>query len=262
MIVTPKFLLWLSFVTVMTAPAATPIWSGEVPLKKGVAIHFVNIASGQFLMGAKNGCYDGLPIHEVQIRTPFWMAKTEITQQQYLLVMEGENAKAKRNPLLPMTNISWHEAMAFCKKLTVRERKAKRIPSKYKFTLPSEAQWEYACRAGSTGTFAGNLNRLGWYKSNSGGRVQLVGRKQPNAWGLYDMHGNVWEWCLDDWHPNYIGAPRDGVAWEQGHGAERPLRGGAWFREAIFCRSAARFHRRPAEHSRSIGFRPVLSPIH
>jgi formylglycine-generating enzyme required for sulfatase activity len=246
------------FMLLMVANAETTSWKGSVPLEKGGMIRFVALHPGSFMMGAKNGCYDGLPVHEVHIEDPFWMARTEITQRQYEKMMH-KNPSSSKKPLQPVENVSWYDAINFCKKLTEQERKAHRIPEGFIFTLPSEAQWEYACRAGTTGAFAGDLDHLGWYAANSGGLVQMVGRKQPNAWGLYDMHGNVWEWCLDDWHPKYVGAPTDGTAWGWGRAPERPIRGGTWYHEAIYCRSASRFHRRPEEHSRSIGFRPVLT---
>src|SRR5262249_4182013 len=109
------------------------------------------------------------------------------------------------------------------------------------YRLPSEAEWEYACRAGTTGDYAGNLDDMAWYSGNSGSKTHGVGGKQPNAFGLYDMHGNVWEYCDDVWHDDYIGAPNDGSAWLSGGDPFKcVLRGGSFFGNGSVCRSAIR----------------------
>jgi formylglycine-generating enzyme required for sulfatase activity len=124
--------------------------------------------------------------------------------------------------------------------------------------LPTEAQWEYACRAGTTGDYAGNLDEMGWYGSNSGNKPHPVGQKRANAWGLHDMHGNVWEWCLD-WYGNYPGGsvtdPKGA-----GSGSVRVLRGGCWNYVAGNCRSANRGGNVPGFRNGSLGFRLVLAP--
>src|SRR5205085_3640525 len=108
------------------------------------------------------------------------------------------------------------------------------------YRLPSEAEWEYACRAGTTGDYAGNLDAMGWDFSNSGSQTHPVGQKQPNSFGLYDMHGNVWEWCEDYYHSSYVGAPTDGSAWLSGDSSYRVLRGGSWSSDGDKLRSALR----------------------
>jgi formylglycine-generating enzyme required for sulfatase activity len=120
--------------------------------------------------------------------------------------------------------------------LTKPERSAGRLPAGWEYTLPTETQWEYACRAGTTGDYAGDLDAMAWYDKNAGGATHPVGQKQPNAWRLYDMHGNVWEWCLD-WDGNY---PSDAVTDPVGaaSGSDRIGRGGGWWRSAFDCRSA------------------------
>jgi len=234
-------------------------WSGSVMLENNIQIQFVQIKAGSFLMGSKGNAYSYSeePSHKVVIQEAFWMAKMELTRRQYNEVMK-KSARRKRDDLLPVTNVSWLDALNFCEKLTQQERKAGRIPKGYIFSLPTEAQWEYACRAGTTSTFAGKLKEMGWYRLNSGGRLQPVGRKQPNAWGLYDMHGNVWEWCLDAWHDGYLGAPVDGSAWTSRIESDRILRGGSRQKDAIRCRSASRFHRDKKEKGSTTGFRIVL----
>jgi hypothetical protein len=129
------------------------------------------------------------------------------------------------------------------------------------YRLPSEAEWEYACRAGTTGAYAGDLDGMAWYSENSEGKTHPVGQKQPNAFGLYDMHGNVWEWCEDEWHDSYAGAPADGQAWvnRSGCGPRRVIRGGGWGGPAVGCRSAARSWNSPGHEWGYLGFRVALS---
>ncbi|BBO86803.1 hypothetical protein DSCO28_73690 (plasmid) [Desulfosarcina ovata subsp. sediminis] len=134
------------------------------------------------------------------------------------------------------------------------------------FTLPSEAQWEYACRAGTTTRFYSghseeSLDRVGWYCENSVDKPHSVGEKEPNGFGLYDMHGNVWEWVEDDWHGNYNGAPDDGSVWiDNPRGSNRIIRGGSWIISARYCRSAYRYGHGPANRNSGLGFRLALSP--
>src|SRR5262249_23598356 len=140
----------------------------------------------------------------------------------------------------------------FCKKLSKMTGKA--------YRLPSEAEWEYACRAGSTGNYAGELDAMGWFENNTGDRTHRVGEKQPNAFGLYDMHGNVWERCEDGWRDNSNGAGADGSAWLRGGDRSfRVVRGGSWINVRAGCRSAARYHVPPATRYNLIGFRVVIS---
>ena len=125
----------------------------------------------------------------------------------------------------------------------------------YRYRLPSEAEWEYACRAGTTGDYAGTLNDMAWYAENSENRTHPVGQKQPNAWGLFDMHGNVWEWCEDWYHETYSGAPTDGSAWlSGGEHKYRVLRGGSW---NYYARSAIRVYFPPDWRNDAYGFRVV-----
>ena len=129
-----------------------------------------------------------------------------------------------------------------------------------KYRLPSEAEWEYACRAGtqtrySFGDDESKLNEYAWYAENSGSKTHPIGQKKPNSWGLYDMHGNVWEWVQDNWHENYNGAPSNGSVWEDEDSSDRVSRGGSWYCNTEFCRSAGRFRREPESRFSNLGFR-------
>jgi formylglycine-generating enzyme required for sulfatase activity len=169
----------------------------------GISLELIQLPAGQFMMGASPNDSDASdgekPQHLVKLKA-FAMGKYPITQAQYEAVM-GENPSwFEGNPNNPVEGLSWNEAQAFCKKLS-------RVTGK-QYRLPSEAEWEYACRAGTTTRyyFGDNANQLGdyaWFCDNSGSKTHPVGQKRPNGWGLYDMHGNVWEWCEDSWHGNY-----------------------------------------------------------
>jgi len=234
-------------------PEKGSTWVAE--LGGGVQMVFMPIAAGSYMMGSNNGDSDEKPVHTVRLTKPFWMAKTEVTQAQYEQVM-GSNPSRFKGADLPVESVSWNDAMEFCRKLTALERQAGRLPEGFEYTLPTEAQWEYACRAGTTGDYAGNLDSMGWYSSNSGSKTHPVGTKQANAWGLYDMHGNVWEWCSD----LYGSYPSGSVTDPRGasSGSNRVNRGGSWNNGASSCRSANRSWSAPAFRDRTLGFRVCL----
>jgi formylglycine-generating enzyme required for sulfatase activity len=226
---------------------------------KNIGINIVPIPMGTFIMG-----YDSLdvgfksdesPIHRVTISS-FYIMTTEVTQLQWKKVM-GNNPSYFKGDSLPVENISWDDAQEFLTKLNQLD------PTKV-YRLPSEAEWEYACRAGtSSHYYSGNdksdLDRVGWYLKNSDGKTHTVASKEPNSWGLYDMHGNVWEWCEDWHHDNYRGAPDDGSAWILPIGAYRVARGGSWSYTSSDARSVDRHGFTPSFKSPSIGFRIVRS---
>ena len=152
---------------------------------------------------------------------------------------------------MPVENVSWDDVQEFIKKLN---------KGADNYRLPSDTEWEYACRARtntkySFGDEESELENYGWYNENSGSKTYPVGQKKPNPWGLYDMHGNVWEWVQDRWHDNYKDAPSNGSAWEDGNSSSRIIRGGSWHGNARHCRSADRHRYEPAIRSSSIGFR-------
>ena len=231
--------------------------AGEAWVVEGVGLFLVPIAGGTFSMGSLSGGSDEQPVTTVTL-SPFWLAKTEVTQAQWEAVM-GSNPSSFKGGQLPVETVSWDDAMKFCRKLTERERQAGRLPTGTIYTLPTEAQWEYACRAGTTGDYAGEVDAMAWYNKNSGGATHEVGTKQANAWGLRDMHGNVWEWCLD-WDGPYFGGrvtdPKGAPS-----GTFRVRRGGGWNDEADYARSAFRNFNGPAFRSNIVGFRPARSSV-
>ena len=191
--------------------------------------------------------------HQVKL-TGFWMLETEVTQTMWKHIMGNEPSYFKgpqnsQNSQNPVEQVSWSKCEEFCQKLSA---KVGGIVS-----LPTEAQWEYACRAGSKKAYAGNLAAMAWYGEDKYyGSTHQVGLKQPNAWGLYDMHGNVWEWCRD-WYAGYRTAPQSNPNGPN-NGEYRVNRGGSWASEPGACRSASRDSNIPEDESPSIGFRPVL----
>jgi len=211
----------------------------------------VKIPAGSFLMGTEEAevirlCKEyetdwykcEMPQHRVNLQE-FYLGKYPVTQEQYQAVMGNNPSKFKDNPKNPVENVRWNDAQEFCQKLSDKTGK--------KYRLPSEAEWEYACRAGTqTRYYFGDdqklLGEYAWHGENSGDKTHPVGQKKPNNWGLYDMHGNVWEWCEDGWHDNYQKAPTDGTAWNENHSVTnmRVLRGGSWHGNPRSCRSAYR----------------------
>jgi formylglycine-generating enzyme required for sulfatase activity len=222
------------------------------------------------------------PQTAVTISRGYWMGKYLVTQGDYLSLMgsnpsffngvrqnwpqEGTNTDFGTNLSRPVETVGWGDATNYCAVLTQRERGAGRIATNSVYRLPTEAEWEYGCRAWTSTRFSygddpdySNLDQYGWFDVNSGNMTHPVGQKLPNPWGLYDMHGNVWEWC-QDWYGPYPG----GTALDpQGPpmGSFRMVRGGAWRKPAEFCRSALRgVIYNPDFGYDSFGFRVVLAP--
>ncbi len=203
------------------------------------------------MMGSTNGEADERPVHEVTINYSFHMGKYEVTQAQWQAVMGNNPSYFKDCVNCPVEQVSWDDAQNFINKLNESN-------DGFRYRLPTEAEWEYACRAGTTGDYAGNLSEMAWYSENSGNKTHAVGGKQPNAWGLADMHGNVWEWCQDWYHETYYSAPTDGSAWLSGGEQKyRVLRGSSWNNYAPCLRSANRLIGTPVYRFGSYGFRVV-----
>ena len=235
-------------------------------LGNGIKLEMVYIPGGSFLMGSPENeaarCNEKDLQHEVTVQ-PFYMSKYPITQDQYQALM-GNNPSFFKGGSLPVERINWHYATKFCQKLSQKTGKI--------YRLPSESQWEYACRAGTTTPFyfgetityelVNYRSNLFTYANEPKGKYREkttdVGTFPPNTFGLYDMHGNVWEWCADDWHDNYNDAPTDGSVWLDGDTNCSLLRGGSWLFNAIGCRSAVRLkYDRRGIHDTDFGFRLV-----
>ena len=290
-ILTPEKLLKFAFETLyvdkrgeITKTESREAYYYEEPLGEGIEpLTMVAIPGGTFLMGSppneKDSFKDERPQHEVTVSN-FFMGKYPITQAQWRAVASRKDLKVEKDldpdPShfkdrggsstrrdRPVEQVNWYDAVEFCarlSKLTGRE-----------YRLPSEAEWEYACRAGTTTPFyfgetitgeLANYDASKTYAEEATGEYREdttpVGQFPPNAFGLYDMHGNVWEWCADTWHSNYDGAPTDGSAWtEKGNNNRSPLRGGSWYNLPNVCRSACRsyFNRRVLLNN--YGFRVV-----
>jgi formylglycine-generating enzyme required for sulfatase activity len=207
-----------------------------------IGMEFVRIPAGEFDMGSSSGEIgrdDEGPVHHVKIEKSFYMGRYEVTQKEWREVM-GYNPSSFKGDDLPVEKVSGYNVQKFIEKLNEKE-------GTDKYRLPSEAEWEYACRAGTTTrySFGDSESKLGdyaWYCDNSGSKTHSVGKKRANPWGLYDMHGNVYERVQDKWHYNYTGAPTDGSAWESSGSRRdaRVSRGGGWNRPGGSCLSANR----------------------
>lgn len=225
-----------------------------VHLDNGTPLPFCWIPSGSFLMGSpdtEEGHEESeSPLHRVVMPNGFRMTCTPITRDQWMALM-GPSAPPEAKGTYPMTDVSWQDAQQFVAKLSA-------VFATESVRLPTEAEWEYACRAGSEGRYANgdkesDLDRMAWYAGNSGGAPHPVGQKEPNAWGLHDMHGNVFEWC-QDWDGPY---PTDNSGPLKGE--KRILRGGCYKCPPPYCRSANRYSAPPDRRGSNFGFRIVLT---
>lgn len=215
-----------------------------------LGMELVYVPAGRFSMGSNSSDINERPMHEVTIKEGFYIGRYEVTQAEWKQVM-GINPSYFKGDRLPVEQVTWGDAERFVNALNARGER-------FFHRLPSESEWEYACRAGTTGDYAGELTEMAWFSANSGRRTQPVGGKRPNAWGLYDMHGNVWEWCADIFYESYVGAPTDGSAWQTGTDLRRVLRGGSWLEPARFLRSGFRLGN--SSKTSSCGFRVVAIP--
>ena len=202
--------------------------------------------------------------HRVTVSRDFWLGKYEVTQAEYGAVMGRNPSQFTGDTNLPVDKVSFVDAMQYCVALSQRERVAGHLPSGFEYRLPSEAEWEYACRATTTNRFSfgetvAEADRYAWTAENSESKTHPVGQKQPNPWGLHDMHGNVWEWCLD-WFSEY--PPADVVdPMGPGGGKFKLFKGGGWNQDADFARSGNRFMMAPTSGIYFVGFRIALVQV-
>jgi formylglycine-generating enzyme required for sulfatase activity len=228
----------------------------ESSFTNSINMEFVLIPAGTFMMGSPDSAREAddneRPAHRVTISQPFYLGKYPVTQAQWEAVMGNNLSRFGGNPNHPVENVSWDDVHAFLRKLTEREGGGG-------YGLPTEAQWEYACRAGTeTPRYHQDVNAIAWYKENSSGHPQPVGQKLPNAWGLYDMLGNVREWCHDGQRDYTADAVIDPMG-STGAGADRVIRGGCWIPSAPFVRAAVRIWLRPGDRGADLGFRCASS---
>jgi sulfatase modifying factor 1 len=239
----------------------------ELELAQGAVTRLRWIPPGRFLMGspadeAGRWKEEG-PQHWVMLTCGYWLADAPCTQAEWRAVMGTKPSYFKGNDL-PVEQVSWEECQEFCKRLRSR------YPG-LEARLPTEAEWEYACRAGTTSAYNDGptctgpeekdlaLDKVGWFNENSGGKIHPVRQKEANRWGLYDMHGNVWEWC-EDWYGDYNADDQVDPA-GPASGSERVHRGGSWGFRVWYCRSAYRYWRRPGDRHPDLGFRLASSQV-
>jgi formylglycine-generating enzyme required for sulfatase activity len=249
-----------------TAPTVAEDKEIFVDLDNGVKLEMVLIPAGEFMMGSpdsdKTAGNDEKPQHRVRITRPFYLGKYLVTQEQWEAVM-GNNPSNFEGRKNPVEQVSWDDCQQFLGKLNERFHRPHPSPlpeGEGEFRLPTEAQWEYACRAGSTAKFCygdseAGLSEYAWYGANSGGKTHPVGGKKPNAWGLYDMHGNVWESCQDWYDDGYDGKSATDDPVGPATGSSRVDRGGGWDYVARYCRSARRYSYWPGLRSDHLGLR-------
>ncbi len=238
-------------------PQAGPDRELTLDLGNGVKLELVLVPAGKFMMGSpeKEAKRDSDETrHEVTIRQPFYMGKYLVTQEQFEKVMGANHSKFK-GAKNPVNNVAWDDAQDFCRKLSTTSGKTAQ--------LPTEAQWEYACRAGSTTVYCfGDSDDLladyAWYGDNSKSTAHAVGEKKPNAWGLYDMHGSLLEWCQDWYSENYYSESPKVDPQGPAKGGSRVLRGGCWYVSTWDCRSAYRYWGWPGNREGYNGFRVVV----
>jgi formylglycine-generating enzyme required for sulfatase activity len=266
-------------VAIAAPPDFPPAWAGgwgedvrgvyAELLVRGVAFELRWIPPGSFLMGSPEGEAgrweaEG-PQHLVTLTRGFWLGATVCTQEQWTALME-KNPSQFVGQRKPVENVRWPEALNFTRKLTELARESGSLPPEFEFRLPTEAEWEYACRAGTTTAYNDGssciqpdgkdpaLERLGWHGEYGKGETHPVGELAANAYGLYDMHGNVWEWCADKWADRYTSeAQTDPTG--PGEGARRVVRGGSYWYRARGCRSAFRYGGEPGFSDGNLGFR-------
>lgn len=246
----------------MFACMAGSAYAEDKSFTNSIGMEFVLIPAGSFMMGADKQFEEcdsnETPRHKVVISNAFYMGKYEVTQEQWVAVM-GNNPSKFKSKMNPVEQISWDDTQLFIRNLNQKE-------GTDRYRLPTEAEWEYACRAGTTTAYSfgddkNSLDQYIWYDANSNARTNLVGQLKPNPWGLYDMHGNVWEWCQDWYDSKYYKHSPEIDPVGASSGSYRVRRGGSWIRPAVCCRSASRICLTHGSRNSRTGMRLVLSTV-
>jgi len=251
-----------------------PVFAQGVKLPSvtnSIGMELIEIPAGTFTMGSPAGEKDRIEKNEAQVSVtltqPFSLGKTEVTQGQFKKVMDTEpwNGEEFVQPDkdCPATYVDWDDATKFCQKLTAIERNAGKLKANEEYRLPTEAEWEYACRAGTETAFSfgddeSKLGKYAWFNGNTAGEqyAHKVGLKKPSPWGLHDMHGNVFEWC-SDWYDSELSGGTDPIGPEEG--SDRVNRGGSWWSDPGDCRSSDRSNGVPSIRDGDLGFRVARS---
>ena len=234
-------------------------------------VELVWVEPGSFRMGSNEGGAEEKPVHPVRISRGYWMGKHEITQANFSAFARIENYRTSEGITdfgeehRPVVYVGWADATAFCTWMTKRERRAGNLPKGCVYRLPTEAEWEYAARGGNQSrgfTYSGSddLDEAGWYDGNSGSKTHPVGEKKPNELGLFDMSGNVWEWCQDWYDAEYYTHSPTVDPTGPSSGSSRVFRGGSWRRAATACRVTDRITYTPSCAGNYLGFRVVVAP--
>jgi formylglycine-generating enzyme required for sulfatase activity len=238
------------------------IFAGFTP---NVSLSMTSIHPGSFHMGSNLVGAESAPVHAVHITRPFWAGRYEVTQSQYMAVM-GSNPSYMQGPnwpnaqMRPVEQVTWLNAMAYCSALNAIESSSGRVPVGYQYRLPTEAEWEYFCRAGTATEWNTGLSLTATQANFSMGQSTIVGSYAPNPWGICDTHGNIFEWCLDSWDGSMNYPSTASVDPYVAIGVHRVVRSGSWGSTVNDCRSAVRWHM-PPDSTNGVGFRIVLAPI-
>jgi formylglycine-generating enzyme required for sulfatase activity len=257
----PEAIYGKSVNAVAVEKKSIPVIEGQPWISRDSGMPFVYVAPGTFQMGADWNPPHQMPAHNVTIGQGYWIGVFTVTQSVYMLIT-GCNPSYHKGDDKPVEDVSWDVANIFCLRLSEIEHAAGNLPSDYEYRLPTEAEWEFAARGGTASkgyeySGSNDYESVAWYNGNSDRTLHEVGKKAPNELGIYDMSGNIFEWCLDEWHENYNGAPADGKRWG-GDGAcsDHVIRGGSSSFFFIGGTVVFRWH-----SSKSVGFRVVMAPI-
>lgn len=256
--------LWLASVAVAQRPEVR---------ENSIGMRLVRIPAGEFEMGSEKGLIDEKPVHPVRITRAFLLGETEVTQAQWKKVMDSSPWKGqdyvREGADVAATYVSWDDAVEFCARLTKLEQSSGTLLGNRRYRLPTEAEWEYACRAGTMTQFSfgddkARLGEFAWIRDNTWDKDEKyaheVGQKNPNPWGLHDMHGNAWEWCSDWIDTDYYAKSPTVDPKGPDAGSSRVIRGGGWITVPFFCRSSScssRCFGEPAKRNHVNGFRVV-----